>query len=206
MADVYVSEHPLMQHKLTALRDVNTSHREFRELVRELAMLMTYEMTRDLIMTDKTVTTPMGKAEGKKVKEIGLVPILRAGLGMTEGVLALLPQVQVWHIGLYRDEATLRPVEYYNKLPNDPTVEVCVVLDPMLATGGSAVATIDILKKWGVPRIKFMGLIAAPEGIERLSEAHPDVDIHLAAVDKQLNEKGFIVPGLGDAGDRMFGT
>jgi uracil phosphoribosyltransferase len=167
---------------------------------------MTYEITQDLSMTDKVVTTPMGKADGKKVKEIGLVPILRAGLGMTEGVLSLMPQVQVWHIGLYRDEATLRPVEYYNKLPNDPTVEMCIVLDPMLATGGSASATIDILKNWGVPKIKFMGLIAAPEGIERLSTDHPDVDIYLAAVDKQLNDKGFIVPGLGDAGDRMFGT
>ncbi|MEL7235457.1 MAG: uracil phosphoribosyltransferase, partial [Chloroflexota bacterium] len=172
MAEVYVSNHPLVQHKLTALRDVNASHREFRELVKELAMLLTYEITRDLTMTDKAVTTPMGRAEGKKVKEIGLVPILRAGLGMTEGVIALMPQVQVWHIGLYRDEETLRPVEYYNKLPNDPTVEACVVLDPMLATGGSAVATINILKNWGVPTIKFMGLIAAPEGIQKLSEAH----------------------------------
>ncbi|MEM6282202.1 MAG: uracil phosphoribosyltransferase, partial [Chloroflexota bacterium] len=149
---------------------------------------------------------PMGKAEGKKVKEIGLVPILRAGLGMTEGVLELMPQVQVWHIGLYRDEATLRPVEYYNKLPNDPTVEACVVLDPMLATGGSAVATIDILKNWGVPSIKFLGLIAAPEGVEKLSTEHPDVDIYVATIDSHLNERGFIVPGLGDAGDRMFGT
>ncbi|MEL6270337.1 MAG: uracil phosphoribosyltransferase [Chloroflexota bacterium] len=206
MAEVYVSNHPLVQHKLTALRDVNASHREFRELVKELAMLLTYEITRDLTMTDKAVTTPMGRAEGKKVKEIGLVPILRAGLGMTEGVIALMPQVQVWHIGLYRDEETLRPVEYYNKLPNDPTVEACVVLDPMLATGGSAVATINILKNWGVPTIKFMGLIAAPEGIQKLSEAHPDVDIHVATIDSHLNERGFIIPGLGDAGDRMFGT
>ncbi|MEM6528640.1 MAG: uracil phosphoribosyltransferase [Chloroflexota bacterium] len=206
MAEVYVSDHPLVQHKLTALRDVNTSHREFRELVKELTMLMTYEVTRDLTMMNRTVTTPMGKAEGKKVKEIGLVPILRAGLGMTEGVLELMPQVQVWHIGLYRDEATLRPVEYYNKLPNDPTVEACVVLDPMLATGGSAVATIDILKNWGVPSIKFLGLIAAPEGVEKLSTEHPDVDIYVATIDSHLNERGFIVPGLGDAGDRMFGT
>lgn len=206
MAEIYTSNHPLVLHKLTALRDVNTSHREFRELARELSMLLTYEATKDLYLEDKTVTTPMGKAAGKKAKEIGLVPILRAGLGMTDGVLELLPNVQVWHIGLYRDEKTLRPVEYYNKLPNDPTVEVCLVLDPMLATGGSAVATIDILKRWGVQRVKFMGLIAAPEGIERLSKAHPDVPIHVATVDERLNERGFIVPGLGDAGDRMFGT
>lgn len=206
MPEIYVSNHPLVQHKLTVLRDVNTSHREFRELTREIAMLLTYEVTQDLQMDAKTVTTPMGKANGKKVKEIGLVPILRAGLGMTEGVMALLPHVQVWHIGLYRDEETLRPVEYYNKLPNDPTVEICVVLDPMLATGGSAVATVDILKKWGVQRIKFMSLIAAPEGIEKLSNEHPDVPIFTAVIDDHLNERGFIVPGLGDAGDRMFGT
>lgn len=206
MAEVYVSNHPLIQHKLTALRDVNSSHRDFRELTRELAMLMTYEVTQDLTTEAKSVTTPMGRADGVRVKEIGLVPILRAGLGMTEGVMALMPQVQVWHIGLYRDEETLRPVEYYNKLPNDPTVEICIVLDPMLATGGSAVATVNILKHWGVRRIKFMGLIAAPEGVERLANAHPDVPIHVAVIDDHLNERGFIVPGLGDAGDRMFGT
>lgn len=203
---VFVSEHPLVQHKLTALRDVNTSHRGFRELVRELSMLLTYEVTKDMSTVNKTVTTPMGQANGKKAMEIGLVPILRAGLGMTEGVQYLLPSVQVWHIGLYRDEETLRPIEYYNRLPNDPTVELCVVLDPMLATGGSAVATVDILKRWGVKRIKFMGLIAAPEGIKRLADAHSDVDIHIATIDSHLNERGFIVPGLGDAGDRMFGT
>lgn len=206
MANVYASNHPLIQHKLTVLRDVNTSHREFRDLARELSMLLAYEVTNDLQMEDKVVTTPMGKANGKKAREIGLVPILRAGIGMTEGVMAILPHVQVWHIGLYRDEETLSPVEYYNKLPNDPTVEICVVLDPMLATGGSAIATIDILKRWGVKNIKFMGLIAAPEGIEALSTAHPDVDIHVAAIDDHLNERGYIVPGLGDAGDRMFGT
>ncbi|MFZ4828793.1 MAG: uracil phosphoribosyltransferase [Phototrophicaceae bacterium] len=206
MSGVYVSKHPLVQHKLTALRDVNTAHRDFRSLVRELAMLLTYESTLDLQLEDKQVTTPMGIAHGKKSREIGLVPILRAGLGMTDGVMALLPSVQVWHIGLYRDEKTLQPVEYYNKLPNDPTVQVCIVLDPMLATGGSAVTTVSILKRWGVERIKFMGLIATPEGIERLSAAHPDVDIHIGAIDSHLNEIGFIVPGLGDAGDRMFGT
>ena len=206
MSSVYVSQHPLVQHKLTALRDVNTAHRDFRSLVRELAMLLTYDSTLDLQLEDKQVTTPMGIAHGKKSREIGLVPILRAGLGMTDGVMALLPSVQVWHIGLYRDEKTLQPVEYYNKLPNDPTVQVCIVLDPMLATGGSAVATVSILKRWGVERIKFMGLIAAPEGIERLTTAHPDVDIHIGAIDAHLNDIGFIVPGLGDAGDRMFGT
>ena len=206
MSSVYVSQHPLVQHKLTALRDVNTAHRDFRSLVRELAMLLTYESTLDLQLEDKQVTTPMGIAHGKKSREIGLVPILRAGLGMTDGVMALLPSVQVWHIGLYRDEKTLQPVEYYNKLPNDPTVQVCIVLDPMLATGGSTVATVSILKRWGVERIKFMGLIAAPEGIERLTTAHPDVDIHIGAIDAHLNDIGFIVPGLGDAGDRMFGT
>jgi len=206
LADVYVSKHPLIQHKITAMRDVNTSHREFRDLVREVSMLLAYEVTTDLHVEPKTVTTPMGKADGQKVREIGLVPILRAGLGMTDGMLRVLPQVQVWHIGLYRDEETLRPVEYYNKLPNDPTVELCVVLDPMLATGGSASATIDILKNWGVKKIKFMGLIAAPEGIERLATDHPDVPIHVGVVDDRLNEVGYIVPGLGDAGDRMFGT
>jgi uracil phosphoribosyltransferase len=194
-------------HKLTALRDVDTDHRAFRELVRELALLLCYEATQDLHLAPKMVTTPMGQAQGYKAEEkIGLVPILRAGLGLVEGVQELLPNVQVWHIGLYRDEKTLRPVEYYNRLPTEPTVQVCLVLDPMLATGGSAVATIDILKRWGVTRIKFVGLIAAPEGVERLSRAHPDVPIHVAAVDERLNEIGFIVPGLGDAGDRQFGT
>jgi uracil phosphoribosyltransferase len=149
----------------------------------------------------------MGEANGFKAEEaIGLVPVLRAGLGLVEGVVELLPNVQVWHIGLYRDEKTLRPVQYYNRLPTEPTVQLCLVLDPMLATGGSSVATVDILKKWGVKRIKYLGLIAAPEGVERLTTAHPDVPIHIAAVDERLNEIGFIVPGLGDAGDRQFGT
>lgn len=206
LADVYVSKHPLIQHKITAMRDVNTTHREFRDLVREVSMLLAYEVTSDLLSEPKTVTTPMGKADGHRVREIGLVPILRAGLGMTDGMLTVLPQVQVWHIGLYRDEETLRPVEYYNKLPNDPTVELCVVLDPMLATGGSASATVDILKNWGVKKIKFMGLIAAPEGIEKLSADHPDVPIHVGIIDDRLNDHGYILPGLGDAGDRMFGT
>lgn len=207
MAQVNVSQHPLVLHKLSALRDVNTDHRSFRELVRELALLLCYEATQDLKLSTKKVTTPMGEANGHKVEEaIGLVPVLRAGLGLVEGVTELLPNVQVWHIGLYRDEKTLRPVEYYNRLPTEPTVQVCLVLDPMLATGGSASATVDILKRWGVTRIKYLGLIAAPEGIERLTTDHPDVPIHIAAVDERLNEIGFIVPGLGDAGDRQFGT
>lgn len=204
---VFVSKHPLVQHKLTLLRDRNTDHRAFRELVYELALLLCYEATQDIALSPHKVLTPMGEADGHKADEtIGLVPILRAGLGLVDGVMEMLPSVQVWHIGLYRDEHTLRPVEYYNRLPETPTVQICLVLDPMLATGGSAVATVDILKRWGVKRIKFLGLIAAPEGVERLSSAHPDVAIHVASIDERLNEIGFIVPGLGDAGDRQFGT
>ncbi len=203
---LHVSTHPLVQHKLTVLRDVKTTHREFRELTRELALLLTYEATQDLDLTDKTAQTPLGEAQGKEAQAIGLVPILRAGLGLVDGVIEMLPSVQVWHIGLYRDEETLRPVQYYNRLPSQPTIDFCLVLDPMLATGGSAIATIDILKEWGVKRIKFMGLIAAPEGVKALSDAHPDVPIHVGVVDSHLNDVGFIVPGLGDAGDRMFGT
>lgn len=207
MSLVHVSQHPLVLHKLSVLRDKDTDHRAFRELVRELALLLCYEATQDLKLAPKKVQTPMGEANGHKAEDaIGLVPILRAGLGLVEGVQELLPNVQVWHIGLYRDEKTLRPVQYYNRLPTEPTVQVCLVLDPMLATGGSATATIDILKNWGVSRIKYLGLIAAPEGVERLSKAHPDVPIHVAAIDERLNEIGFIVPGLGDAGDRQFGT
>lgn len=207
MSQLHVSTHPLVRHKLTVLRDVETDHRSFRYLVRELALLLCYEATQDLHLMPRDVMTPMGPASGHQAAEtIGLIPILRAGLGLVDGVMELLPNVQVWHIGLYRDEETLRPVEYYNKLPTEPTVNVCLVLDPMLATGGSAVATINILKEWGVTRIKFLGLIAAPEGVERLSSAHPDVPIHVAAVDERLNDVGFILPGLGDAGDRQFGT
>jgi uracil phosphoribosyltransferase len=207
MTQVHVSQHPLILHKLTLLRDKNTDFRSFRELMRELAMLLCYEATLDLKLSTKPVETPMGTAQGYKADEqIGLVPVLRAGLGMVEGVLQLLPSVQVWHIGLYRDEETLRPVQYYNRLPAQHNIQICLVLDPMLATGGSAVATIDILKKAGVPNIKYMGVIGAPEGVEKLTTAHPDVPIHLAAIDDRLNEVGFIVPGLGDAGDRQFGT
>jgi uracil phosphoribosyltransferase len=207
MNNVFESTHPLVKHKLTRLRDKGTKPKKFRELVRELGALLTYEATADLATCTVEVTTPMAKTKGEDLKEkIGLVPILRAGLGMVEGVWELMPSAEVWHIGLYRDERTLKPVSYYNKLPIAPTVAVCLILDPMLATGGSAVATVDILKDWGVQKIKFVGLIAAPEGITRLHDAHPDVPIHLAAIDDHLNENGYIIPGLGDAGDRQFGT
>ena len=207
MTQLHVSQHPLVKHKLTALRSVETDHRSFRELVRELTLLLSYEATQDMELVDKIVTTPMGEATGSQVKEtIGLVPIMRAGMGMVDGIMELLPSVQVWHIGIFRDEESLRPVQYYNKLPDHPTVQICLVLDPMLATGGSAIATIDILKNWGAKRIKYIGLLGAPEGVEALSKAHPDVPIHLAELDSHLNEIGYIVPGLGDAGDRMYGT
>jgi uracil phosphoribosyltransferase len=204
---VHVSNHPLIRHKLALLRDQDTDHKQFRELIREVAILLAYEATADLGVEDTTVNTPMGVAGAYRLTEnIGLIPVLRSGLGMVEGIWEMMPGAQVWHIGLYRDERTLRPVEYYNKLPVAPTVQVCLILDPMLATGGSAVATVDILKKWGAQRIKFVGIIAAPEGINTLTTAHPDVPIHIAAVDERLNDIGFIVPGLGDAGDRQFGT
>lgn len=204
---VHISKHPLVQHKLTLLRDVATEHKKFRELIRELGMLLGYEAMADLALNVETVDTPLGEAPGYFLQEeVGLVPILRAGLGMVDGIHEMIPGAQVWHLGIYRDEETLRPVSYYNKLPVDPTVQVCLLLDPMLATGGSATAAIQVLKEWGVRRIKFVGLIAAPEGIETVTRDHPDVPLHLAAVDDHLNENGFIVPGLGDAGDRQFGT
>ena len=204
---LHPSDHPLVRHKVTLLRHRDTEPKLFRELVRELAMLLCYEATRDLDLVHLAVPTPMGTADGASLRtKIGLVPVLRAGLGMVDGILEMIPTAQVWHIGLYRDERTLRPVEYYNKLPTEPSVQLSLVLDPMLATGGSAVATVNILKQWGSERIKYIGLIAAPEGIARLNGAHPDVDIHVAAVDERLNEIGYIVPGLGDAGDRQFGT
>ncbi len=207
MSQVIESRHPLIAHKVAILRDKDTGPRKFRELVREIAALLAYEATADLALEPCEVETPLAEAKGFHLKEtIGLVPILRAGLGMVEGIWELIPDAQVWHIGLYRDERTLQPVEYYNKLPVEPTVSVCLILDPMLATGGSAVATADILKRWGVKRIKFVGIIGAPEGIRLMQERHPDVPIHLAAVDERLNDHGYILPGLGDAGDRQFGT
>ena len=207
MSNVFPSSHPLVAHKLGYLRNVSTEPKKFRELVREIAALLVYEATADLETDDVQVETPLGIAPGRALRErIGLVPILRAGLGMVEGVWELMPSAEVWHIGLYRDEGTLQPVEYYNKLPVEPTVAVCLVLDPMLATGGSAVATVDILKRWGVRRIKFVGIIGAPEGIAKMQGHHPEVPIYLAAVDERLNDVGYILPGLGDAGDRQFGT
>lgn len=204
---IYESQHPLVRHKLTLLRSVKTEPKKFRELIREVAILMAYEATEDLALSETTVESPMGSAQGFELKEkIGLVPILRAGLGMVDGIWEMMPGAEVWHIGLYRDEETLRPVFYYNKLPTSPTVQLCLVLDPMLATGGSAVAAVDMLKKWGAERIKFVGILAAPEGIARLREEHPDVPIYVAKVDERLNDIGYIVPGLGDAGDRQFGT
>lgn len=207
MSNVFVSDHPLILHKLTILRDVNTEPKKFREVVRELAILLAYEATQDLALAARRVISPMGEAQGFELTEkIGLVPVLRAGLGMVEGIWEMMPGAEVWHIGLYRDERTLHPVSYYNKLPVDPTVQVCLVLDPMLATGGTAIETANILKNWGARRVKYIGIIAAPEGIAALVDAHPDVPIHVAAVDSHLNEIGYIVPGLGDAGDRQFGT
>ena len=205
--NLFVSNHALILHKLTKLRSVDTGPKKFRELIRELSMLLAYEATIDLELVPMPVTTPMGQAEGRALaQKVGLVPVLRAGLGMVEGIWEMMPGAEVWHIGLYRDERTLRPVSYYNKLPVEPTVQVCLVLDPMLATGGTAVETVNILKRWGATNIKYIGIIAAPEGIARLSKAHPDVPIYVAAVDSHLNEIGYIVPGLGDAGDRQFGT
>jgi len=207
MSMVFASSHPLVAHKLTVLRSTDTEPKKFRELIREIAALLTYEATADLQLLPRTVQTPLQKMSGYELQEkIGLVPILRAGLGMVEGVWDLMPSAEVWHIGLYRDEKTLKPVEYYNKLPIEPRVSVCLVLDPMLATGGSAVATIDIMKRWGVKKIKFLGIIGAPEGIEMMQRHHPEVPIYLAAIDEKLNQNGYILPGLGDAGDRQFGT
>lgn len=207
MSNIFESQHPLVAHKLSRLRDKLTKPKKFRELVREISALLTYEATADLITAPRELETPLEKMTGQELKEkIGLVPILRAGLGMVEGVWELMPSAEVWHIGLYRDEDTLRPVEYYNKLPTEPTVSVCLILDPMLATGGSATATADVLKKWGVKKIKFVGLIAAPEGIKAMQDQHPDIPIHIAAIDERLNDRAYILPGLGDAGDRQFGT
>ena len=207
MPNIFISNHPLIQHKLSLLREKNTQPKEFRALVNELGTLLCYEATRDFPLVTKDIETPLMSTRTNKIHErIALVPILRAGLGMVDGVWNLIPTAVVLHIGLYRDEDTLKPVEYYNKLANYQTVDRCLILDPMLATGGSAIAVADILKEWGATNIKFVGLIGAPEGIQALHKAHPDIDIHLAAIDRQLNENGYILPGLGDAGDRQFGT
>jgi len=207
MSNIYISSHPLVAHKLSKLRNKDTEPKKFRELVREISGLLAYEATADLKVQAIEVQTPLKMTHGAVLTEkIGLVPILRAGLGMVEGIWELMPSSEVWHIGIYRDEKTLKPVEYYNKLPTEPTVSVCLILDPMLATGGSAVATVGVLKRWGVKRIKFVGLIGAPEGVANMQKNHPDVPIHLGALDEHLNENGYIVPGLGDAGDRQFGT
>lgn len=205
---VIIMDHPLIQHKLSILRDVNTPSKEFRALIDEITMLMCYDATRDLPLCDVDVQTPCGVAHGKMLagKDIAFVPILRAGTGMVNGVLTLVPSAKVGHIGLYRDEETCTPVEYYCKLPSDISERDVIVIDPMLATGGSAIDAIGQIKQRNPKSIKFMCIIAAPEGLETLKKAHPDVDIFCAALDEKLNEKSYIVPGLGDAGDRIFGT
>ena len=208
MAKVFVMDHPLVQHKVTMLRDKNTSTKDFRELAEEISLLMAYGVTRDLPLEDIEVETPICKTTAKMVagRSLGIVPILRAGLGMVNGMLQLVPNAKVGHIGLYRDPVTLKPVEYYCKLPADATERTLIVVDPMLATGGSAIAAIGFLKERGCKHIKFCCLIAAPQGLQALQAAHPDVDIFIAAMDKELNDHAYIVPGLGDAGDRLFGT
>jgi uracil phosphoribosyltransferase len=207
---LHVSEHPAVKHKLRILRDEATEPKKFREIVRELSWLLGYEALADARLRARDVKTPIETTAAQELGErIGLVPILRAGLGMVDAMLELMPTAQVWHLGLFRDERTLRPVEYYNKLPDSASVDLCLILDPMLATGGSATAAIEVLKRWGAVtpvRIKLVNLIAAPEGVQAVSEAHPDVEIYCAALDRQLNDKGYIMPGLGDAGDRQFGT
>ena len=203
-----ILDHPLIQHKLSLLRNKNTGSKEFRELVGKISMLMCYEATRDLPLEEVEIKTPITTAKFKTIagKKLAIVPVLRAGLGMVDGILTLIPSAKVGHIGLYRDPDTLEPVEYYCKMPNDIAEREVIILDPMLATGGSAIDAITQIKKHGAKRIKFIGLIAAPEGIEALHKAHPDVDIYLGAKDDHLNENGYIVPGLGDAGDRIYGT
>jgi uracil phosphoribosyltransferase len=204
---LHVSQHPAVLHKLAILRDENTEPKKFREVVRELSWLLGYEALADVGVRPLEIRTPMEPMTAHQLGvRIGLVPILRAGLGMVDAMLELMPTAQVWHLGFFRDERTLRPVEYYNKLPDSATVDLCLILDPMLATGGSATAAIEVLKKWGAVRIKLVNLIAAPEGVEAVSSAHPDVAIHCAALDRGLNDRGYIQPGLGDAGDRQFGT
>ena len=207
MSELHVFDHPLIQHKLSILRDKNTSVKEFRELVGEIAMLMCYEATRDLPLEEVEIETPVAKMIGKQIsgKKLGIVPVLRAGLGMVQGMLNLIPTAKVGHIGLYRDPQTLEPVEYYCKLP-DVEDRDFIIVDPMLATGGSASAAITLLKEKGIENIKLMCLVAAPQGVQKVNADHPDVRIYVAALDDKLNDQGYIVPGLGDAGDRIFGT
>ncbi|HAK1571364.1 TPA: uracil phosphoribosyltransferase [Listeria monocytogenes] len=208
MANVHVINHPLVQHKLTIIRDKNTGTKAFRELVDEVATLMAYEITRDMELEDIQVETPLQTTTAKTLtgKKLGIVPILRAGLGMQDGILKLIPAAKVGHVGLYRDHHTLEPVEYFVKLPSDVEERLFIVVDPMLATGGSAIMAIDCLKKRGARNMKFMCLVAAPEGVKALQDAHPDVEIYVAGLDEKLDENGYIRPGLGDAGDRLFGT
>lgn len=208
MSKTVIMEHPLIQHKIGIIRRMETGSRDFRQLVSEIAMLMCYEATRDLKLADVEIETPMTHTTAKELagKKLAVVPILRAGLGMVDGMLTMIPAAKVGHIGLYRNEATLEPVEYYCKLPKDCAERAVFVVDPMLATGGSASAAIAMLKARGVKNIRFMCIIAAPEGVERMQKDHPDVDLYIGAMDEKLNETGYIVPGLGDAGDRIFGT
>ncbi|WJY26510.1 MULTISPECIES: uracil phosphoribosyltransferase [Sporosarcina] len=208
MAKVHVFDHPLIQHKLTFIRDASTGTKEFRELVDEVATLMAYEITRDLPLQEVDVQTPVSQAKSQVLagKKLGIVPILRAGIGMVDGMLKLIPAARVGHVGLFRDPDTLEPHEYFVKLPSDVSEREFIVVDPMLATGGTAVEAINSLKKRGAKHIKFMCLVAAPEGVKVFTEAHPDVDVYIAALDEKLNDHGYIVPGLGDAGDRLFGT
>ncbi len=208
MEHVHVLDHPLLQHKLAILRDESTGVKDFRQVVSEIASLMCYEATRDLPLEEVEIKTPVATGRFKSIagKKLAIVPVLRAGLGMVDGILTLIPSVKVGHIGLYRDPDTLEPVEYYCKMPTDIAEREVIILDPMLATGGSASAAIQLIKNYEVKHVKLMNIIAAPEGIERVHRDHPDVDIYVAAVDEKLNEHGYIVPGLGDAGDRIFGT
>ncbi|WXR62299.1 uracil phosphoribosyltransferase [Peptostreptococcaceae bacterium AGR-M142] len=208
MSRVIITNHPLIQHKLTLLRDVNTGSKDFRAMAKEIAMLMAYEVTRDLPLEDFEIETPVSKMTAKVLsgKKLGIIPILRAGLGMVDGILELIPAARVGHVGLYRDPETLKPVEYYCKLPADVEERELIVVDPMLATGGSAIEAINSLKKRGASNIKLVNIVACPEGVEAVRTAHPDVDIFVASIDEKLNDHGYIVPGLGDAGDRLYGT